>query len=172
MYERRHTREIAEYGGLSKVMPTYAVVFLIMTMSSIGLPALNGFIGELLILQGVFVANKIWAAFAASGVVLGAAFALTLALLGVGMGLHTGEVIVGYIGSDRRSEYTAIGDTVNTSSRLEANARGGEILISDATAKAAHSRYKLKPREAITVKNRQQPVNLWEVDWQRASGAF
>jgi len=92
--------------------------------------------------------------------------------IGVGMGLHTGEVIVGYIGSDRRSEYTAIGDTVNTSSRLESNALGGEILISDATAKAAHSRYKLKPREPIMVKNRQQPVNLWEVDWQQASGSF
>jgi adenylate cyclase len=95
-----------------------------------------------------------------------------LAEIGVGMGLHTGEVIVGYIGSERRSEYTAIGDAVNTSSRLESNALGGEILISDATAKAAHSRYKLLPREPITVKNRQQPVQLWEVDWQRASGAF
>ena len=62
VYERRHTREISEYGGLSKVMPVYAAVFLIMTMSSIGLPALNGFIGEFLILQGVFVANKMWAA--------------------------------------------------------------------------------------------------------------
>jgi NADH-quinone oxidoreductase subunit M len=59
-------------------MPTYAAIFLIMTMSSIGLPALNGFIGELLILQGVFVANKIWAGFAASGVVLGAAYMLWL----------------------------------------------------------------------------------------------
>jgi NADH-quinone oxidoreductase subunit M len=78
VYERRHTREISEYGGLSKVMPAYAAVFLIMTMSSIGLPALNGFIGELLILQGVFTANRIWAAFAASGIVLGAAYMLSL----------------------------------------------------------------------------------------------
>ena len=78
VYERRHTREISEYGGLSKVMPVYAAVFLVMTMSSIGLPTLNGFIGEFLILQGVFVASKMWAAFAASGVVLGAAYMLYL----------------------------------------------------------------------------------------------
>ena len=78
VYERRHTREISEYGGLSKVMPVYAAIFLVMTMSSIGLPALNGFIGEFLILQGVFVANKMWAAFAASGIVLGAAYMLWL----------------------------------------------------------------------------------------------
>ena len=78
VYERRHTREISEYGGISKVMPGYATVFLVMTMSSIGLPALNGFIGELLILQGVFTANKMWAAVAASGIVLGAAYMLSL----------------------------------------------------------------------------------------------
>src|SRR6202049_3957360 len=78
VYERRHTREISEYGGLSKVMPVFAAIFLIMTMSSIGLPTLNGFIGELLILQGVFTYSKLWAAFAASGVVLGAAYMLTL----------------------------------------------------------------------------------------------
>jgi adenylate cyclase len=92
--------------------------------------------------------------------------------VGVGIGLHTGEVTVGYIGSERRSEYTAIGDSVNTAARLESNAKGGEILVSDATAKAARSRYKLHPREPITVKNREQPVILWEVDWQKASGAF
>jgi NADH-quinone oxidoreductase subunit M len=78
VYERRHTRDIAEYGGLSKVMPVFAAVFLIMTMSSIGLPALNGFIGELLILQGVFPVSKAWAAVAVSGIVLGAAYMLWL----------------------------------------------------------------------------------------------
>ena len=78
VYERRHTRMIAEYGGLSKVMPVYATIFLVMTMSSIGLPTLNGFIGEVLILQGIFVVNKTWAFFAASGIVLGAAYMLWL----------------------------------------------------------------------------------------------
>jgi NADH-quinone oxidoreductase subunit M len=78
VYERRHTREIAEYGGLSKIMPVFATVFLIMTMSSIGLPALNGFIGELLILLGVFPVSKTWTAVAASGIVLGAVYMLWL----------------------------------------------------------------------------------------------
>jgi NADH-quinone oxidoreductase subunit M len=59
-------------------MPVYAAVFLLMTMSSIGLPTLNGFIGEILILQGIFVVDKIWAAFAASGIVLGAVYMLSL----------------------------------------------------------------------------------------------
>jgi NADH-quinone oxidoreductase subunit M len=78
VYERRHTRQISEYGGLSKVMPVYAAVFMIMMLSSIGLPMLNGFIGEVLILQGVFVVNLVWALIAASGIVLGAAYMLWL----------------------------------------------------------------------------------------------
>jgi NADH-quinone oxidoreductase subunit M len=78
VYERRHTREISEYGGLSKVMPVYAAIFMVMTMSSIGLPTLNGFIGEFLILQGAFIANLWWAVVAGSGVVLGAAYMLWL----------------------------------------------------------------------------------------------
>ena len=78
VYERRHTRMISEYSGLSNVMPVYAAIFMFMTLSSIGLPGLNGFIGEFLILQGIFVVSKLWAAVAATGIVLGAAYMLWL----------------------------------------------------------------------------------------------
>src|SRR6516164_4335022 len=57
LYERRHTREIAEYGGISAIMPVYATIALIMFLSSMGLPLLNGFVGEFTILQGTFVEN-------------------------------------------------------------------------------------------------------------------
>ncbi|MEJ7605219.1 MAG: NADH-quinone oxidoreductase subunit M [Bryobacteraceae bacterium] len=78
IYDRRHTRDIKEYGGLAQVMPHYAIVFAIAMFSSAGLPLLNGFIGEFTILQGVFESNRAWAAFAASGIVLGAAYLLWL----------------------------------------------------------------------------------------------
>jgi len=80
LYERRHTRMIADFGGLSQIMPVYATVFLIMTLSSIGMPALNGFIGEFMVLQGVFAdpTYRLWAVFGAVGIVLGAAYMLWL----------------------------------------------------------------------------------------------
>jgi NADH-quinone oxidoreductase subunit M len=78
LYERRHTREIAEYGGISNVMPWYAAITLIMFLSSMGLPLLNGFIGEFTILQGVYPEDKKWAAWAVIGIVLGAAYLLWL----------------------------------------------------------------------------------------------
>ncbi|MCL1894115.1 MAG: NADH-quinone oxidoreductase subunit M [Holophagaceae bacterium] len=78
VYERRHVRQIADFGGLSKTMPIYATIFMIMTMSSIGLPGLNGFIGEFAILQGAFQAKPWWAVLATSGIILGAAYMLWL----------------------------------------------------------------------------------------------
>jgi NADH-quinone oxidoreductase subunit M len=78
VYERRHTRMIAEYGGLAKQMPMYATYFLIIALSSMGLPLLNGFIGEFTILQGAFAKSFWWAFFAAIGIVLGAAYLLWL----------------------------------------------------------------------------------------------
>ena len=76
VYERRHTRMIADYGGLSKTMPIYATIFMLLTMSSIGLPLLNGFIGEATILMGTFQAWPWVAVVATSGIVLGAAYML------------------------------------------------------------------------------------------------
>jgi NADH-quinone oxidoreductase subunit M len=78
LYERRHTRDISEYGGISTVMPVYATIALIMFLSSMGLPLLNGFVGEFTILQAAFMANPYWAAWAVPGVVLAAAYLLWL----------------------------------------------------------------------------------------------
>ena len=78
LYERRHTRMIADYGGLSRVMPVFTVVFAIAMFSSIGLPGLNGFVGEFLILLGVFQTSTVYAAFAVTGIVLGAGYMLWL----------------------------------------------------------------------------------------------
>jgi NADH-quinone oxidoreductase subunit M len=74
--DRRHTRLISEFGGLKKVAPRLVAVFLIVTLSSIGLPGLNGFVGEFLILLGTFAANPRLASFAASGVILSAVYML------------------------------------------------------------------------------------------------
>jgi NADH-quinone oxidoreductase subunit M len=78
LYERRHTRLISEFGGLSSIMPAFAAIYLIMTLSSLGLPLLNGFIGEFTILSGVYQVSVAWAAWAVLGIVLGAAYLLWL----------------------------------------------------------------------------------------------
>ncbi len=76
IYERRHTRMIADYGGIAKIMPKYATIFMIVALSSIGLPGLNGFIGEFLVLVGAFKTSPTYAIFAASGVVFAAVYLL------------------------------------------------------------------------------------------------
>ena len=78
LYERRHSRLISEFGGLAHRVPVYATIFAITMFSSIGLPGLNGFIGEFLILLGAFKARPLYAAFAVTGIVLGAAYMLWL----------------------------------------------------------------------------------------------
>jgi NADH-quinone oxidoreductase subunit M len=76
IYDRRHTRLIEQFGGLANRMPVYAAFFLVVTLSSIGLPGLNGFVGEFLVLLGTFGANRIRAAVAATGVILSAVYML------------------------------------------------------------------------------------------------
>ena len=78
LYERRHTRDISEYGGISTIMPVYATIALIMFLSSMGLPLLNGFVGEFTILQAAFMAKPAWAIWSVPGVVLAAAYLLWL----------------------------------------------------------------------------------------------
>jgi NADH-quinone oxidoreductase subunit M len=76
LYERRHTREISEFGGIAEILPWFAAAFLVICLSSLGLPGLNGFVGEFLILLGAFRMNPIVAAVAALGVILAAVYLL------------------------------------------------------------------------------------------------
>ena len=78
IYERRHTRLIQEFGGIAPKMPVYATIFMIILLSSIGLPPLNGFVGEFLILLGTFEVNPYFAAFEVAGVILGAIYMLSM----------------------------------------------------------------------------------------------
>ena len=76
LYDRRHTHEITEFGGLATPMPVFASLFLFICLSSAGLPMLNGFIGEFLILNGAYLTNPMWATLAATGVILSAVYLL------------------------------------------------------------------------------------------------
>jgi NADH-quinone oxidoreductase subunit M len=76
IYERRHTRMISDFGGIAKVMPIFAVFFMIITLSSIALPGTNGFVGEFLILLGAFKSNVVYGTLATTGVILGAVYML------------------------------------------------------------------------------------------------
>lgn len=76
LYDRRHTFEIVQYGGLATPMPRLSAFFLFVVLSSLGLPMLNGFIGEYLILLGTYVVHWQWAAWAATGVILSACYLL------------------------------------------------------------------------------------------------
>jgi len=78
VYDRLHTREIAAYGGLVKIMPLYAVAFMIFTLANVGLPGTSGFIGEFLTLIGTFATNTWVVLFATTGVILSACYALYL----------------------------------------------------------------------------------------------
>ncbi len=78
VYDRTHTRKIADYGGLATVMPIYAAFFMVFTLAAIGLPATNGFIGEFLILLGGFTKSKLAGVLASTGIIIGAGYMLWL----------------------------------------------------------------------------------------------
>ena len=78
LYERRHSLEIEDYGGVATAAPWLSTAFLVTTLASIGLPLLNNFVGEFLVLQGAALANFKWAIFAAIGVILSACYMLWL----------------------------------------------------------------------------------------------
>jgi NADH-quinone oxidoreductase subunit M len=76
IYERRHTRLIAEFGGLWAIIPAFSALFLLVTLSSLGLPGLNGFVGEFLILVGAFQIDRLMTAVATTGIIFAAVFLL------------------------------------------------------------------------------------------------
>jgi len=78
IYERRHTRQISEFGGLSKQLPVFTVIYTIVTLATIGFPGLNSFVGELFILVGAYKINVIYASLATLGVLVGALYMLWL----------------------------------------------------------------------------------------------
>ena len=106
VYDRTHTRKIADYGGLATVMPIYAAFFMVFTLAAIGLPATNGFIGEFLILLGGFTANKLAGVLASIGIIIGAGYMLWLYQRVFFM--EMGEKVVGLTDMDVRETITLL----------------------------------------------------------------
>jgi len=94
---------------------------------------------------------------------------LGLSEIAIGIGINTGTVTVGYIGSRERTDYTAIGDAVNLAARLEKRAEAGQIIISRSTLDAIGGQFPLRPCDRIKVKGKQESVEIFEVLWQEAS---
>jgi adenylate cyclase len=95
--------------------------------------------------------------------------ALNFPPVNLSIGINTGPATVGFIGSERRMDYTAIGDTVNLAARLQSNAKAGQILLSEETARAVNDATILRPLDEIHVKGREAPVKTYEV-WPRVGG--
>ncbi len=106
VYDRTHTRKIADYGGLASVMPIYAAFFMVFTLAAIGLPATNGFIGEFLILLGGFTANKLAGVLACTGIIIGAGYMLWLYQRVFFM--ETNKKVIGLTDMDVRETITLI----------------------------------------------------------------
>jgi adenylate cyclase len=85
--------------------------------------------------------------------------------IGVGVGINTGSAIVGFIGSESRLDYTAIGDTVNTAARLEHLAKAGQIIISEYTMQALDASVSYTPLEAVQLKGRTARMQIADVIW-------
>jgi adenylate cyclase len=94
--------------------------------------------------------------------------AIGLSEIAIGIGINTGMVTVGYIGSEERTDYTAIGDPINLAARLEKQAQGWQIIISGSTREALGDRFPVRPSGNILVKGRKEPVQIFEVLWKEA----
>ncbi len=92
-------------------------------------------------------------------------------VIGVGVGVHTGPVVVGNIGSDRRTDFTAIGDSVNVAARLEKLARAGEVLVSEAVQRRVRGSHRLRFEGERQLSGRQEPVHVYSVELRSGEAA-